>query len=61
MIEAAILLHDEDEMLDLFEAWRSGRRRGGLSGCAAYNHERRQHHRQQGQAGAETPSRLHRN
>ena len=59
MIEAAILLHDEDEMLDLLEARRSGGRRRGLSGCAACDHERRQDHRQQGEAGAEKPIRLH--
>jgi hypothetical protein len=59
MIEAAILLHDEDEVLDISEARRSGRRRSSLSGCAARDQQRRQHHRQQGKAGAKTPIRLH--
>src|ERR1035441_984427 len=53
VIEAAILLHNEDEMLDFLEARRGGGRRDGLSGRAACNQERRQDRRQQGEAGAE--------
>ena len=54
VIKAAILLHDENEMLDLLETRRSGRRRGCLGGRAISNQEQRQDYRQEGEARAET-------
>ena len=59
VIEAAILLHDEHEVLDLFESRRGGGRRGVLGGGAAHNQQCRQNQGQQGKTGAETRSALH--
>jgi len=59
MIEAAILLHDEDEVLDLLEARRRGGRRGVLRGGAAYNRQCHQDQGQQGKAGADSWGALH--
>jgi hypothetical protein len=59
MIEAAILLHDEHEVLDLLEARRSGGRRGVLRGGAAHNQQCQQDEGQQGKAGAKNWSAVH--